>query len=94
MKIISNSIYWFLIAIAVIQFIPIDRTNKPVDKAVNFVDVMQTPPNIVHILQKACYDCHSNETVYPGYAYVAPLSWSVKRHVNKGRSIVNFSEWN
>lgn len=45
------------------------------------------------MLETSCYDCHSNETVYPNYAYVAPISWSVKHHVNEGREHLNFSEW-
>lgn len=86
-------LYWFLIVLALIQFIPVDRTNKPIDKKVNFVDVLYTPKNVEHIMKKACYDCHSNETVYPNYAYVAPISWSIKNHINEGREHLNFSEW-
>ena len=93
MKIFSKILYWFLIVIALIQFIPVDRVNKPVDKKVDFVHVFQTPRNVTEILQKACYDCHSNETVYPDYAYVAPISWSIKNHINEGRKHLNFSEW-
>lgn len=93
MKTFLNILYWFLIVIALIQFIPVDRTNKPVDKKVNFVDVFKTPSNARAVLKKACYDCHSNETVYPSYAYVAPISWSVKHHINEGREHLNFSEW-
>ncbi|WP_027375977.1 heme-binding domain-containing protein [Kaistella palustris] len=93
MKTFKTVIYWFLIFIAVIQFIPVDRTNKPVVKKDNFVNVLQTPENVQHILIKACYDCHSNETVYPDYAYVAPVSWSIKSHVTKGRKHLNLSEW-
>ncbi len=93
MKTFSKIIYWGLIVFALIQFIPVDRTNKPVDKKVNFVDVFQTPKNIQEILKTSCYDCHSNETVYPDYAYVAPVSWSIKHHVNEGREHLNFSEW-
>ena len=93
MKIFSTIVYWFLVVIALIQFIPVDRVNKPVDKKVDFVRVLQTPGNVKAILQKACYDCHSNETVYPDYAYVAPISWSIKNHVSEGREHLNFSEW-
>ena len=93
MKLFTKIIYWSLIVIALIQFIPVDRTNKPVDKKVNFVDVFATPPAMKNVLKKACYDCHSNETIYPKYAYVAPFSWSVKNHVNEGREHLNFSEW-
>ena len=83
-----------LVVFALIQLIPVDRTNPPVDKKINFVDVMNPPQNISEILQKSCYDCHSNETKYPSYAYVAPISWSVKHHINEGREHLNFSAWN
>lgn len=93
MKIFSKILYWFLIFIALIQFIPVDRVNKPVDQKVDFVRLLQTPGNVKEILKKACYDCHSNETVYPDYAYFAPISWSIKNHINEGREHFNFSEW-
>ncbi len=86
-------VWWFLIVIALIQFIPVDRTNKPIDKKVNFVHAFNTPENVQTVLKKACYDCHSNETVYPDYAFVAPISWSIKHHINEGREHLNFSEW-
>ena len=41
----------------------------------------------------ACYDCHSNETEWPAYSYVAPVSWLVRRDVEEGRERLNFSEW-
>ena len=93
MKTFLNILYWFLIVFALIQFIPINRTNKPVDSKVDFVNVYQTPAKIEKLLKIACYDCHSNETVYPKYAYVAPISWSIKNHINKGKGYLNFSEW-
>ena len=93
MKTFLKILYWFLIVIAVIQFIPIDRTNKPVNKKADFVRIYNTPQNIQKILRKGCYDCHSNETVYPDYAYVAPISWSLKHHVNEGREHLNLSVW-
>lgn len=93
MKTFSNIIYWSLIVIALIQFIPVNRTNKPVEKENDFVRLQQTPPSVQAILKKACYDCHSNETVYPDYAYVAPISWSIKHHVNEAREHLNLSEW-
>ncbi|MBD3829966.1 MAG: heme-binding domain-containing protein, partial [Arcobacter sp.] len=41
----------------------------------------------------ACYDCHSNETVYPWYSNIAPFSWVVSNHINEGRKALNFSTW-
>jgi hypothetical protein len=45
------------------------------------------------LAQRACFDCHSNETVWPWYAYVAPVSWRIANHVYDGRRRLNFSEW-
>jgi hypothetical protein len=70
-----------------IQFIPVDRTNPPLRSEV------QAPDSVMVILKKACYDCHSNQTSWPWYSYVAPGSWFVVRHVNHGRGDLNFSEW-
>ncbi|WP_417428677.1 heme-binding domain-containing protein [Halpernia sp.] len=93
MKTFKTIVFWFLIGISLIQFIPIDRENKPVKKSENFVEVLNSPPKVQNLLKNACYDCHSNETKYPNYAFIAPLSWAVKNHVNDGREHLNFSEW-
>lgn len=45
------------------------------------------------IARSACYDCHSNETDWPVYSYVAPMSWLVRRDVEAGREALNFSDW-
>lgn len=88
-----------LIAIAaiavIIQFFPPTpaKTNPPVDPARTFVASMKPPKPVNDILRRACYDCHSNETTWPWYADVAPLSWTVRDHVMQGRKHLNFSEW-
>jgi len=45
------------------------------------------------IARRACYDCHSNETVWPWYSNVAPMSWLIQRDVEEGREHLNFSDW-
>lgn len=50
-------------------------------------------PKMSALLRRACYDCHSNETRWPWYGYVAPVSWWVARDVKLGRRGLNFSEW-
>lgn len=73
-----------------IQFIPYghDHSNPP---------VMQEPlwdrPETRALTQRACFDCHSNETVWPWYSNIAPVSWLVYRDVSEGREHFNFSEW-
>lgn len=93
MTIVKKIFFWLLIVFVLIQFIPIDKTNIAVKSSVNFVEVKKTPPKISTLIKSACYDCHSNETVYPKYAYFAPISWSIKSHVNEGREHLNFSVW-
>ena len=46
-----------------------------------------------NLARAACYDCHSNETDWPVYSYVAPMSWLVRRDVESGRDELNFSTW-
>jgi len=93
MKTFKKILFWFLVGFAMIQFIPTDKVNRPVNHKVNFADVKKTPPKTIELIKGACYDCHSDETIYPGYAYVAPISWSVKSHINEGREHLNFSIW-
>ncbi|MEZ4865426.1 MAG: heme-binding domain-containing protein [Caldilineaceae bacterium] len=72
----------------IIQFIPLQRTNPPVTREVNW-----DSPETRALAQRACFDCHSNETVWPWYAYVAPVSLQVTHHVTEGREHLNFSAW-
>lgn len=71
-----------------IQLIPINTTNPPVVREPNW-DNAQTRD----LAQRACFDCHSNETVWPAYSKIAPISWVVMNHVVEGRQKLNFSNW-
>lgn len=71
----------------VLQFVPIDRENPPVTGAID------APANVVAILERACYDCHSNQTEWPWYSHIAPVSFLVADDVEEGREHLNFSEW-
>ena len=75
------------IAALAIQLVPSGVTN-PVLKG----DIT-APPEIEATLQRSCYDCHSNQTRWPWYGHVAPISWEVARDIEYGRRQVNFSEW-
>jgi len=54
---------------------------------------MTVPPEVAGILTRACQDCHSNQTVWPWYSRIAPVSWLTIHDVNEGRGELNFSEW-
>ena len=78
----------FLVAVLVIaQAIRIDRAN-PSARADTSV-----APGVKPVLKRACYNCHSNETVWPWYSSVAPVSWLIGSDVKEARRELNFSEW-
>ena len=82
-----------MIILALIQFFRIDKTNPPVKQELDFVTVNKPLGGVAQILKTSCYDCHSNETAYPWYTNIAPVSWWIKNHINEGRHHLNFSEW-
>jgi hypothetical protein len=74
-------------AVALIQLVPVDRENPPVWTPI------PAPPEVEEILRSSCFDCHSNETRWPWYGYVAPISWLISQDISEGRYALNFSEW-
>jgi len=91
---------WLKIALIVIvvflvvaQFIRPSHVNPPIDPTKTLFATTPVPPNVQGILERSCNDCHSNNTVYPWYNKVAPVSWLLASDVNDGRHAMNFSEW-
>ena len=76
-----------------IQFFQIDKSTSPVDPTKDFIVLTQPDEELTKILQTACYDCHSNQTVYPWYSYISPVNWWLKHHVEEGTEHLNFSNW-
>ncbi|MBT8208114.1 MAG: heme-binding domain-containing protein [Acidimicrobiia bacterium] len=76
-----------IVGFVAIQFVPVDRSNPPVT-----MDVA-APAEVRSVLRQSCYDCHSNESNWPWYSYVAPVSWLVAKDVREGREHLNFSTW-
>ncbi len=85
-----KALKWMLLLAALIQFVPFghDHTNPPVTR-----EPAWDSPQTRELVRRACFDCHSNETVWPWYASVAPVSWLVGRDVGGGRRHLNFSQW-
>jgi len=50
-------------------------------------------PQTLALARRACFDCHSNETIWPWYSNIAPVSWLVQMDVDGGRRRLNFSTW-
>ena len=92
MKRFGRLVKWAALAVCVafivIQFVPVDRTNPPLQGE------FHGSAEVVSVLRRACYDCHSNETVWPWYSRIAPVSWVIAHDVNVGRADLNFSTWN
>jgi hypothetical protein len=74
-------------AFVLAQIVPVPRDNPPV------AGKLPAPPEVQAILDRSCLDCHSNETRWPWYAYVAPGSWLLAYDVAEGREHLNFSTW-
>ena len=77
------------VVFAALQLVPYGwrHPNPPVTQAVDW-----PTPEVEQLARGACYDCHSNETDWPVYSYVAPMSWLVRRDVEAGRDELNLSE--
>jgi len=80
--------FWILVVIVILlQLVQVERTNPPVTGEI------EAPEQVMVILRRSCYDCHSNETAWPWYSYVAPMSWLVADDVHEARRHMNFSQW-
>lgn len=82
-----------LLVFGLIQFIRPDRNLQTNPSRYDIFHKTETNPEVVMIVQQACYDCHSNRTAYPWYASIAPVSWMISQHVKDGKKHLNFSEW-
>lgn len=83
---------WIILGTLLIAFAFLQLTTKPISHPP--VDhPLEAPAEVMSILRRACYDCHSNETKLLWYDKIAPASWLVSKDVKKGREVLNFSEW-
>ena len=75
------------VAILIAQFVRPIRSNPAISGD------WSGPPIVKNALERACYDCHSNQTRWPWYSSVAPFSWWINHEVDEGRQRLNFSSW-
>ncbi|MGY8911391.1 MAG: heme-binding domain-containing protein, partial [Flavobacteriales bacterium] len=93
MKTVKIILLILLVAFVGIQFIPTERNQTDIVPVTDFMLVNNVPNNIKNKLQVSCYDCHSNNTKYPGYNKIQPVAWFLEEHVKNGKAELNFSEW-
>ncbi|ADV46746.1 heme-binding domain-containing protein [Nitratifractor salsuginis] len=91
MKTLKVFLGWLIAGLLLIQFIQIKVPEPPKAKP---GDEIKAPKEIMALLKRSCYDCHSNHTDWPWYSHISPVSLEVKSHVKEGRAWLNFSIWN
>jgi hypothetical protein len=90
MKVVLKNIFIYTFGFFIlIQVFQVDIKNTPT----NPKDEIKAPKEVMAILKRSCYDCHSNSAKLPWYSKVAPISWTISRHIKIGRKWVNFSIW-
>ena len=83
----------FVIVFAAVQLVRPEQANPTTDASRTIQAHVGATSELVAVLDRSCRDCHSNNTVWPWYTQIAPLSWLMARGVAEGRKAVNFSEW-
>ncbi len=83
--------FWLLVLLIAIQAFSLDvKATLPIKER----EALEAPKEVLSILKRSCYDCHSSQVKAPWYYNVAPVSWYTQLHVKNAREIVNFSKWN
>lgn len=89
-RVLGRIVLVTLVLLVLIQLVPYGRSHE--NPAVS-AEPQWDSPRTRELVKRACFDCHSNETVWPWYASVAPVSWLVQSDVEEGREHLNFSEF-
>ena len=94
-RLLKRAAIAFANVFAAAQLVRSEHTNPATDPGNALAAQIGPAGGLVAVVDRACRDCHSNETVWPTswYAQVAPLSWVIAAAVAEGRSVLNFSEW-
>lgn len=89
-----KKIAWAIaIGLIAIQFIQPARNASGQVLETDISKAVSIPDSVQMILKRACYDCHSNNTIYPFYAYIQPIGWLLNSHIEEGKSQLNFSNF-
>ena len=92
-RVLRFGLYFLGAVFLLIQFVSADRPPSSPRPNTDLLGSGQVPGVIASMLKTSCYDCHSVETIYPWYSYVAPVSWLVAEDVRHGRDELNLSNW-
>src|SRR5688572_3211202 len=94
-RLLKRAAVAFVIVFAAAQLVRSEHTNPATDPSHTLRAQLGSGSGVVTVVDRACRDCHSNETVWPTswYTQIAPVSWAITNGVAEGRSVLNFSEW-
>lgn len=89
-QVLGVALVLLIISFIGIQFLPtgLSRQNPPV-----IAEPAWDSEQTLALVDRACFDCHSNETRWPWYSYIAPMSWMIAYDIREGRAVLNYSEW-
>lgn len=86
--------YGLLIILVGIQFIRPEKNQSATASPNDMVTHYAVPDEVLSILKRSCFDCHSNYTNYPWYSNIQPVAWWLADHIKEGKGELNFSEFN
>lgn len=92
-KNIKIAVLIILIIMVGIQFIPTIINKQSIDNSKDFITIYDVPKEISTQLKTSCYDCHSNNTIYPWYSKIQPMNMLLSKHINDGKEELNLSEF-
>ena len=92
--IMKRKILYLVLGLFVIgQFFKPEKINQPVEANMDLSASADVPPAVAQALKRACYDCHSDESVYPWYFSITPVNYYLNGHIRHGKGDINFSIW-
>jgi hypothetical protein len=92
-KILVTAGFLLLALLVILQFFRPERNEDLRQTGNDLGRNLEVPADVSVVLQHSCYDCHSNDTRYPWYSWVSPVSWLLERHISHGKAELNFSEF-
>ncbi len=90
---IKKILLGLLVLLIFIQFWHPARNKSEQVMSNDIIKTVVVSKQVQGILEKSCYNCHSNNTDYPWYAYIQPLHWYLNDHIEKGKAELNFNEF-
>jgi hypothetical protein len=93
MKILKAGLVLLAAAFVIIQFIRPAKNVSTDTSTASITEAFAVPESVQTILKRSCYDCHSDNTVYPWYSWVEPVGWYLNNHIQNGKRHVNYDEY-